>query len=70
MIGYAHKQLVDYGDPVQTLLQELLRDEETLLAIKLDMPFVYKFEKELAKMGINSHADKIDQLVEDIWALK
>ena len=38
--------------------------------IKLDMPFVYKLEKELAKMGINSHADKIDQLVEDIWASK
>ena len=58
-------KLIKEGKP-----QDVLRDEETLLAIKLDMPFVYKLEKELAKMGINSHADKIDQLVEDIWASK
>ena len=58
-------KLIKEGKP-----QEILNDEQTLLSIKLDMPFVYKLEKELAGIGINSTADNIDQLVEDIWASK
>ena len=58
-------KLVKEGKP-----QEILRDEETLLSIKLDMPFVYRLEKELKEIGINSNAENIDQLVEDIWASK
>ena len=58
-------KLVKNGVP-----QEVLRDEKTLLEIKLDMPFIYRVEKKLSDMGINSHAENIDQLVEDIWALK
>ncbi|MBR5997163.1 MAG: energy-coupling factor transporter ATPase [Bacilli bacterium] len=58
-------KLVKEGKP-----QDILRDESTLLEVKLDMPFVYKLEKELAAIGINSKAENIDQLVEDIWASK
>ena len=58
-------KLIKEGKP-----QEVLRDEKALLDIKLDMPFVYKLEKELSYIDINSQADNIDQLVEDIWASK
>ena len=58
-------KLVKSGQP-----QEILRDETSLLDLKLDMPFIYRFEKKLGEMGINSHAENIDQLVEDIWASK
>ena len=58
-------KLVKSGRP-----QEILRDESSLLELKLDMPFIYRFEKKLADMGISSHAENIDQLVEDIWASK
>ena len=50
--------------------QEVLRDEKSLLEIKLDMPFIYRVEKKLSDMGINSNAENVEQLVEDIWALK
>ena len=58
-------KLVKEGKP-----QDILRDESALLEVKLDMPFVYKLEKELKEIGINSDAENIDQLVEDIWASK
>ena len=58
-------KLIKEGKP-----QDVLRDEEALLAVKLDMPFVYKLEKELKEIGINSNAETIDQLVEDIWESK
>ncbi len=58
-------KLVKQGKP-----QDILRDESALLEVKLDMPFVYKLEKELKEIGINSNAENIDQLVEDIWASK
>lgn len=58
-------KLVKNGAP-----QEVLRDEKSLLEIKLDMPFIYRVEKKLSDMGINSHAENVEQLVEDIWALK
>ena len=58
-------KLVKEGKP-----KDILSDESTLLSIKLDMPFVYKLEKELSLIGINSNADNVDQLVEDIWASK
>ena len=58
-------KLVKEGKP-----QDILRDESALLEVKLDMPFVYKLEKELKEIGINSEAENIDQLVEDIWASK
>ena len=58
-------KLVKNGKP-----QEVLRDQEALLELKLDMPFIYRFEKKLGEMGINSQAENIDQLVEDIWASK
>ena len=56
-------KLVSSGKP-----QELLRQEQLLLDLKLDMPFVYKLEKKLADIGINSKAENINELVEDIWA--
>ena len=58
-------KLVREGKP-----QDVLRDEQALLDIKLDMPFVYKLEKQLASIGVNSKADNVDELVEDIWASK
>ena len=56
-------KLIKEGTP-----QEVLRDEETLLSIKLDMPFIYRVEKKLMETGINSQAENINQVVEDIWA--
>ena len=56
-------KLVKSGTP-----QEVLRDEKTLLDLKLDMPFIYRVEKKLAETGINSQAENLEQLVEDIWA--
>ena len=61
----SHGKLVKSGKP-----QEVLRDEDTLLSLKLDMPFIYRFEKKLETIGINSNAETISQLVEDIWASK
>ena len=58
-------KLIKEGQP-----QEVLKDEEALLEVKLDMPFVYRLEKELKAIGINSNTDNLDQLVEDIWASK
>ena len=58
-------KLVKNGKP-----QEILRDEKSLLELKLDMPFIYRFEKKLSEMGINSKAENINELVEDIWASK
>ena len=56
-------KLIKDGTP-----QEVLRDEEALLSLKLDMPFVYRMEKKLAEACIDSHAETIEQLAEDIWA--
>ena len=61
----SHGKLVKNGKP-----QEILRDEDALLELKLDMPFVYRFEKKLSEMGINSKAENMNELVEDIWASK
>ena len=58
-------KLVKSGKP-----QDILRDEQSLLELKLDMPFIYRFEKKLSDMGINSHAENMAELVEDIWASK
>ena len=61
----SHGKLVKNGKP-----QEILRDQEALLDLKLDMPFVYRFEKKLSEMGIDSKAENMNELVEDIWASK
>ena len=61
----SHGKLVKNGKP-----QEILRDQQALLDLKLDMPFVYRFEKKLSEMGINSKAENIVELVEDIWESK
>ena len=61
----SHGKLVKNGKP-----QEILRDQQALLDLKLDMPFVYRFEKKLSEMGINSKAENMAELVEDIWASK
>ena len=61
----SHGKLVKSGKP-----QEILRDQEALLDLKLDMPFVYRFEKKLSEMGINSKAENLNELVGDIWASK
>ena len=61
----SHGKLVKNGKP-----QEILRDQEALLDLKLDTPFVYRFEKKLSEMGINSKAENLNELVEDIWASK
>ena len=58
-------KLVKSGKP-----KEVLRDREALLNLKLEVPFIYRFEEKLAKCGIHSHAESIDELVEDIWASK
>ena len=58
-------KLVKNGTP-----QEVFRDRASLLELKLEVPFIYRFEEKLNKIGINSHAENIDQLVEDIWASK
>ena len=59
----SHGKLVANGAP-----QEILRDRETLLSLKLEQPFVYRFEHKLDKIGIHSKAENIDDLAEDIWA--
>lgn len=59
----SHGKLVGNGAP-----QTLLRDRETLLSLKLEQPFIYRFERKIAKMGINSEAETLEQLAEDIWA--
>ena len=56
-------KLVKSGKP-----KEVFRDREALLELKLEVPFIYRFEEKLARYGINSHAESIDELVEDIWA--
>lgn len=58
-------KLVKSGTP-----QEVLRDEKALLGVKLDMPFIYRLEKKLSETGIDSQAENLEQLVEDIWASK
>lgn len=59
----SHGKLVGSGEP-----QEILRDRKMLLSLKLEQPFIYRFEKKLADTGINSRAETIEQLAEDIWA--
>ena len=61
----AHGKLVKSGKP-----QEILRDRDTLLDLKLEVPFVYHMENKLSAIGINSKAETIEQLAEDIWALE
>ena len=56
-------KLVKSGKP-----KDILRDEQALLDLKLDMPFVYRVEKKLGEACIDSKAESIEQLVEDIWA--
>ena len=58
-------QLVKSGVP-----QDILKDQESLLELKLDMPFIYRFERKLNDIGIHSNAENLNQLVEDIWASK
>ena len=61
----AHGKLVKNGKP-----QDILRDRDTLLDLKLEVPFVYHMENKLAQIGVNSKAETIEQLAEDIWASK
>ena len=56
-------KLVKSGEP-----KEILRDEQALLDLKLEMPFIYRVEKKLGEACIDSQAETIEQLVEDIWA--
>ena len=56
-------KLVKSGSP-----QEVLRDRKALLDLKLEVPFIYRFEEKLNRIGIKSQAESIDQLAEDIWA--
>ena len=56
-------KLISQGKP-----QDILRQEQLLLGLKLDMPFIYRFEKKLKSIGVNSDAENISSLVEDIWA--
>ena len=59
----SHGKLVNHGIP-----KEILRDREALLSLKLEQPFLYRFERKLTKLGIVSQAESIEQLAEDIWA--
>ena len=56
-------KLVASGTP-----QKVLRDRDMLLSYKLEQPFIYRFERKIAEMGINSQAETLEQLTEDIWA--
>ena len=56
-------KLVKSGEP-----KEILRDEQALLDLKLEMPFIYRVEKKLGEACIDSQAETIEKLVEDIWA--
>ena len=56
-------KLVASGAP-----QKVLRDRDMLLSYKLEQPFIYRFERKLADTGINSQAETLEQLAEDIWA--
>ena len=56
-------KLVKSGAP-----KEVLRDEQALLDLKLEMPFIYRVEKKLSEACIDSQAETIEKLVEDIWA--
>ena len=56
-------KLVKSGAP-----KEVFREREALLDLKLEVPFIYRFEEKLSRLGINSHAESIDELAEDIWA--
>lgn len=56
-------KLVKNGKP-----KEIFKDREAMLELKLEVPFVYRFEEKLSKIGINSTADNVEALVEDIWA--
>ena len=58
-------KLVKSGSP-----KEIFRDREALLKLNLEVPFIYRFEDKLNQLGINSIAESIDELAEDIWALK
>ena len=58
-------KLIKKGSP-----KVVLRDEETLRSLRLDMPFIYRFEKSLNEIGIKAKAETIDLLVESIWASK
>ena len=58
-------KLVKDGKP-----QDILRDEKALLDLKLEMPFIYRVEKKLSEACIDSQAETMEQLVEDIWASK
>ena len=61
----SHGKLVKEGKP-----EDVLRDEKTLLEYKLEMPFIYRMEKELKEIGIDSQAESLDALVEDICQSK
>ena len=56
-------KLVKKGNP-----KEVFRDREALLKLKLEVPFIYRFEEKLARFGIKSNAENLDELAEDIWA--
>ena len=56
-------KLVKSGKP-----SEVFRDREALLKLKLEVPFIYRFEEKLTSIGIKSNAESIDELAEDIWA--
>ena len=58
-------KLVNSGAP-----QKVLRDRKALLDLKLEQPFIYRFEEKLKKIGVKSNAEDLNQLVEDIWASK
>ena len=61
----SHGKLVSSGTP-----QKVLRDRKALLDLKLEQPFIYRFEEKLKKIGVKSNAEDLNQLVEDIWASK
>ena len=56
-------KLVKSGKP-----QEVLRDEEAIHELKLEMPFIYRLEKKLGEACIASKDESFEQMVEDIWA--
>lgn len=61
----SHGKLVKSGKP-----QEVLRDRNMLIDLKLDAPFVYRMEDMFKQIGVYSKAETIKQLAEDIWASK
>ena len=61
VIGMNNGEIVFDGNP-----KELLQDEDKLLSMGLDSPFIVKLQHRLAKEGLTIQGDTIDEVVEEL----